>query len=154
MQKGQPMFRSRTLLTGALSLALLAGCERVIEQHGYAPAPAELAEVRVGQDTRASVRQKIGRPSTTGIFLPDRWYYVASEVENYLFFEPRIASRRVVAVRFDENDVVAAVNEYGLEDGRVVDLETETTPTLGRELTILQQLLGNLGTIRAEDLAD
>ena len=40
--------------------------------------------------------------------------------------------------------------EYGMEDGRVIDLETRTTPTLGRELTILEQLLGNLGTIPAD----
>ena len=140
------------IAAGVLALGLAAGCERVMEQHGYAPAPEELAQIRVGQDTRASVRQKIGRPSTTGIFLPDRWYYVASEMEHYLFYEPRIASRRVVAVRFDQNDLVASVNEYGLEDGRVIDLETRTTPTLGRELTILQQILGNIGRVRAEDL--
>ena len=146
------MARAGFFVAGALALGLISACERIVEQHGYAPGPAELAQIRVGQDTRASVRQKIGRPSTTGIFLPDRWYYVASEVENYLFFAPQVASRRVVAVRFDEADRVASVNEYGLEDGRVIDLETRTTPTLGRELTILQQLLGNLGRISPEDL--
>ena len=147
------MLRPRILVAAALALGLVSACERVIEQHGYAPASAELAQIRVGQDTRASVRRKIGRPSGTGIFLPDRWYYVASEVENYLFYAPRVASRRVVAVRFDEADRVASVNEYGLEDGRVIDLETRTTPTLGRELTILQQVLGNLGRISAEELS-
>ena len=148
------MLRYGFLVGGVLALGLLAGCERVIEQHGYAPAPEELAQIRAGQDTRASVRRKIGRPSTTGVFLPDRWYYVASEMEHYLFYEPRIASRRVVAVGFDQNDLVASVNEYGLDDGRVIDLETRTTPTLGRELTVLQQLLGNLGRVSAEDLTD
>ena len=146
------MPKARILIAGALALGLISACERIIEQHGYAPGPTELAQIRVGQDTRASVRQKIGRPSTTGIFLPDRWYYVASEVEKYMFYAPRVASRRVVAVRFDQEDRVASVNEYGLEDGRVIDLETRTTPTLGRELTVLQQLLGNIGRVRAEDL--
>jgi hypothetical protein len=37
------------------------------------------------------------------------------------------------------------VNRYGLEDGRVIDLATRTTPTFGRELTVLQQLFGNIG---------
>ena len=147
------MIGFRTLVAGTLVVGLLSGCERVMEQHGYAPAQEELAAIQVGQDTRASVRRKIGRPSTTGVFLPDRWSYVATEVENYLFYEPRVASRRVVAVRFDQNDRVASVNEYGLEDGRVVDLATRTTPTLGRELTLLQQILGNLGRVTAEDLA-
>lgn len=148
------MPRVSKLIAGALLLGLASGCARVIENHGYAPGPDEMAEIRIGADTRASVRQKIGRPSTTGIFTPDSWYYVQSEVENYLFYEPKVASRRVVAVKFDQNDVVASVNEYGLEDGRVVDLETRTTPTLGRELTILQQVLGNVGRISADDLVN
>lgn len=148
------MFRSGMLAAAVLTLALAPGCERVRESHGYAPAPAELAEIQVGQDTRASVRQKIGRPSTTGLFLPDRWYYISSEVEKYMFYRPRVASRRVVAIRFDQYDRVTSVNEYGLHDGRVIDLETRTTPTLGRELTILQQILGNIGRISAEDFTE
>lgn len=148
------MLRFGTLVAAALALGLAAGCERVRESHGYAPAPSELAEIRIGQDTRGSVRQKIGRPSTAGVFLPDRWYYVSSEVEKYLFYAPRVASRRVVAIRFDQEDRVVSIDEYGLEDGRVIDLETRTTPTLGRELTILQQILGNIGRIQAEDFTE
>lgn len=146
------MARRSVLLAGALSAVLLGGCAREMESHGYAPAPEEWRQIQVGQDTRTDVRRKIGRPSTTGVFTDEGWYYVATDIESYLWYQPRVASRRVVAVRFDENDVVAAVNEYGMEDGRVVDLATQTTPTLGRELTILQQILGNIGIISGEDL--
>jgi len=45
---------------------------------------------------------------------------------------------------------VTQVNRYGLEDGKVVDLVTATTPTYGRELTVLQQLFGNVGRISAD----
>lgn len=147
------MARGSVFVAAALAASLLAGCAREMESHGYAPAPDELRTIQVGQDTRSTVRSKIGRPSTTGVFTDDAWYYVATEIENYLFYEPRVASRRVVAVRFDQNDVVTSVNEYGLQDGRVVDLETQTTPTLGRELTILQQILGNIG-ISSDQLFD
>ena len=53
----------------------------------------------------------------------------------------------MVVILFDENDIVASVNQYGLDQGRIIDLETRVTPTHGRELTILQQLLGNISTI-------
>ena len=39
-----------------------------------------------------------------------------------------------------------------IEDGRIINLQTRTTPTHGRELTILQQLLGNLGKLTGEQL--
>ncbi|MFQ5566514.1 MAG: outer membrane protein assembly factor BamE, partial [Paracoccaceae bacterium] len=73
-------------------------------------------------------------------------------VEQYLYHEPAVTDRRVVSVQFDANDVVSGVNVYGLEDGRIIDLQTRTTPTHGRELTILQQLLGNLGTLTGEQV--
>ena len=53
---------------------------------------------------------------------------------------------------FDQNDVLASVTEYGLEDGRVIDLETKTTPTYGRQLTILEQAFGNIGVITEDSL--
>jgi len=136
----------------ACTAALAAGCSPVVRNHGYAPPPEELADLRVGLDTRASVQSKIGRPAGTGVFTQDGWYYVSSRVEHLTYHAPEVVDRRVVAVLFDENDVVAAVNEYGLEDGRIVDLETKTTPTYGRQLTILEQAFGNIGVITEETL--
>ena len=72
---------------------------------------------------------------------------VATKVEHYTYNEPKVIDRRVVAVLFGKDDVVTSVKQYGLKDGKVVDLESKTTPTYGRELTILEQLLGNIGAI-------
>ena len=132
----------------------LSGCAPEINNHGYAPDDELLAGITAGQDTRGSVRRKIGRPATTGVFTESGWYYVATTVENYMYYEPKVTDRRVVAVRFDVDDMVAGVNVYGLEDGRIIDLQTRTTPTHGRELTILQQMFGNLGKLSGEQILD
>ncbi len=129
----------------ALVAGLVAGCSPIVEQHGYAPLPEQLAEIRPGQDTRETVIRKIGRPASSGIFTDQDWYYVSSRVEKLTYHAPKVVDRRIVAVTFDPNDVVASVNEYGLEDGRIIDLATETTPTYGRQLTILEQAFGNIG---------
>jgi outer membrane protein assembly factor BamE (lipoprotein component of BamABCDE complex) len=138
-----------TMLAGGLS-----GCSPVVKNHGYAPDDELLAEIAAGQDTRGSVRRKIGRPSSTGVFTETGWYYISTTIEEYMYNAPKVSDRRVVSVQFDANDVVAAVNVYGVEDGRIINLQTRTTPTYGRELTILQQLLGNLGTLTGEQLLD
>lgn len=127
--------------------SMLGACSPTIRNHGYAPLEEDLTQIRVGQDTRGSVRRKIGRPGGTGIFTDDGWYYVASQVEHLAYYEPEVIDRRVVAITFDQQDVVVAVNQYGLDDGRVVDLETQVTPTYGRDLTILEQAFGNLGVV-------
>ncbi len=148
------MKRVAGLVLAAIIGGGLSGCAAEVKNHGYAPDDALLAEITAGTDTRGSVRRKIGRPSTTGVFTESGWYYVATTVEHYVYYQPKVTDRRVVAVQFDADDVVAAVNVYGLEDGRIIDLQTRTTPTYGRELTILQQLLSNLGKLTGEQLLD
>jgi len=148
------MKRVAGLVLAAMIGGGLSGCAPVVKNHGYAPDDELLAGITAGTDTRGSVRRKIGRPSTTGVFTETGWYYVATTVEQYMYYEPKVSDRRVVAVQFDADDVVAAVNVYGLEDGRIIDLQTRTTPTHGRELTILQQLFGNLGTLSGEQFLD
>ena len=148
------MKRVAGLVLAAIIGGGLSGCAAEVKNHGYAPDDALLAEITAGTDTRGSVRRKIGRPSTTGVFTESGWYYVATTVEHYMYYQPKVTDRRVVAVQFDADDVVAAVNVYGLEDGRIIDLQTRTTPTYGRELTIVQQLLGNLGKLTGEQILD
>ncbi len=148
------MKRVASLVLAAMIGGGLSGCAAEVRNHGYAPDDELLAGITAGQDTRGSVRRKIGRPSNTGVFTRSGWYYVATTIEHYLYHEPTVSDRRVVAVQFDASDVVAAVNVYGLEDGRIIDLQTRTTPTHGRELTILQQLLGNLGSLTGDQLLD
>jgi hypothetical protein len=49
-----------------------------------------------------------------------------------------------MVVRFD-GDTVSSVEKFGLERGRIVAYNDEITPTRGRELGVLEQLLGNVG---------
>lgn len=150
-ERNSTFLRRCALVAGTVALAAaLTACAPVIKNHGYAPVSDEVAEIQVGLDTRGSVRRKIGRPGGTGVFTNDGWFYVQSQVEHYTYNEPRVIDRRVVAILFDANDIVASVKQYGMEDGKVIDLETRTTPTYGRELTILEQVLGNISTVPAD----
>lgn len=138
------------LLAAGLLAGLTAGCSPEVRTHGYVPVEEDLAQVRPGQDTRGSVRRKIGRPGSTGIFTDQGWYYVSSEVEHYMYNEPRVVDRKVVEILFDNSDRVIAINRYGLDDGRIVALEPTITPTYGRELTVLEQAFGNIGIATEE----
>lgn len=132
-------------LTASVLAIAVAGCSPVVRTHGYVPLDEDLAQIRTGQDTRGSVRRKIGRPGGTGIFTDQGWYYVSSDIRHYMYTEPQVIDRKVVEVLFDNSDRVIAINRYGVEDGQLVALETQTTPTYGRELTVLEQAFGNIG---------
>jgi outer membrane protein assembly factor BamE (lipoprotein component of BamABCDE complex) len=134
----------------ALALVLagtvgLAGCSKIERSRGYVPDASDLAEITIGQDTRQTVRDSLGSPSTVGTFDDDAWYYIRSRHERMAFFKDQVVAREVVAIYFDDQNHVSDIAHYGLEDGMVVSYSTRKTPTRGRELTILEQLLGNVG---------
>lgn len=140
--------RTRTLgiaLGVALGIGALAACSPKTHVHGYAPKPEALNRVQVGADTRSTVQQKLGRPSTLGTFDDTEWYYISMRTETLAFYEPEVVEQQVVLVSFDTSGLVTDVGRYGIEDGQVVDLVSRTTPTSGRRLTVLQQIFQNLG---------
>jgi outer membrane protein assembly factor BamE (lipoprotein component of BamABCDE complex) len=89
----------------------------------------------------------LGSPSTTASinYQGDSYYYISSVTEQKAFLKPKELSREVIVIRFDQNDQVSSFAQYGLEDGRIIDLNTRETPTKGREYTFLQQFFGSVG---------
>jgi outer membrane protein assembly factor BamE (lipoprotein component of BamABCDE complex) len=125
----------------------------VIRNHGYVPAEDELALIEVGTDTRETVGEKIGRPSTSGLLNDEGWYYVQSRYRHFGPREPKEVERQVLAITFNEAGVVDNIGRYGLEDGKVVEISRRVTETNIKGITLIQQLLGSFGRIRAEDIA-
>lgn len=136
----------RPVLTLVVILALGA-CEPIVRTHGYVPSRSNIEALVPGVDTKLSVADAIGRPSDIGLRDGQSWYYVSNTVSNYMFLEPETLERTVLALDFDGDDVLTGVNEYGLEDGQVIELTTRITPTDRRRRNILDQLFGNIGSI-------
>ncbi len=135
---------SIALVVAALGVT---GCSPIVDKRGYVPEEEKLSSVSIGSDDKERIYTKLGSPSTMATFEENTWYYISSRTERFGFFAPRITDRQIVAVTFDENDVVTNVANYGLEDGRVVNYVDRSTPTRGKELTFLEQMFGNIGRL-------
>src|ERR1700691_542111 len=126
--------------TLVLSVLLLAGCVPVVNQRGYLPDSAGEASIKPGADTETTVQARLGEPSTRATFGNESWYYISSVEKQLAFFDPKVKTRSIFAVRFDKDGKVVDTRRYSLNDGHVVAFESRMTPTRGRELTFLQQL--------------
>lgn len=124
----------------ALASLMLVGCTPVVSQRGYLPNPAGEASIKPGTDTKTSIQQRLGDPSTQATFGGDAWYYIRSQQKVIAFFDPETTTRSILAVHFDKDGRVTDLKHYSLKDGHVVAFETRETPARGRELTFLQQL--------------
>jgi len=129
--------------TLALSLAGCIGYDGDIV-HGYQPDPRSLEQVRVGSSAE-QVLVLLGTPSTTSTVGGDAWYYVSQQTTRMAaFMDPKIVDRHIYAVYFDKGKKVQRVANYGMEDGKLVDFVSRTTPTGGAEATFLRGMLFNL----------
>lgn len=138
-----------------VALAVMAAaCTPVYRNHGYIPAEDELAQVSVGQDTKETVAQKVGRPSVEGLLNTNGWFYVQSRFKTVGPRQPQEIDRQVVAITFDAQDRVANIERFGLEQGEVVAISRRVTSTSIKQIGLIQQLLGSLGRLRADQLVD
>lgn len=140
------MLRSKLLLAALSAAALTAACAPVVGQNGFQAIDAKPADIVAGTDTRETVLTRLGSPSTTSTFERDSiWYYISQTTEKYTYNRPQVTQRTVTEITFNDAGQVAAVRTLGLEDGQQIAMNGRETPTRGRQLTILEQLLGNVG---------
>lgn len=144
-RRGTGLERTKLLcgLAGAALLSLtLAGCigydgevtrGYVIDQHA-------LDQVKTGSSAE-QVLVVLGTPSTTSTVGGSAWYYISQTVNRaFAFSSPSITDQRVLAVYFNKDKKVERVANYGLENGKLIDFVTRTTPTGGAEQGFLKNL--------------
>jgi outer membrane protein assembly factor BamE (lipoprotein component of BamABCDE complex) len=118
-------------------------------QHGYVVSPEALEQIPVGS-SKDQVLIALGSPSTTANYGNDVFYYISQTRYRAAAFMPdKVVDQRIVAVYFDKKEQVERVANYGLQDGKVFDFVTATTPTGGADENFISQVLsGVLGVKR------
>jgi len=87
----------------------------------------------------------LGSPSAISTFQDKKWYYIGEKTEQFAFWEPEVLDRSVLLISFDDQGIVDQTRLFTLGDARDIDPVDRKTPTEGKDLTLLQQLFGNLG---------
>jgi outer membrane protein assembly factor BamE (lipoprotein component of BamABCDE complex) len=136
------------LAAGLIAPAALGvgACTPLTSYSGFQAVEANPKDVKVTTDTKSTVRGRLGSPSATSTFDPNVWFYITQVKERVAFRKPTVVSRNITAITFNKDtEVVESVNNYTLKDGKVIAYNGRETPTRGRELTVLEQILGNVG---------
>jgi len=131
---------------------LLAGCAQMRAHKGVVLDPQLASGIQAGVDNKDSVEKLLGRPTFTGQFTPNDWYYVSRDVNQVAFRNPRVTKQTVLIVRFDQKGNVASVQRTGRELVMNLDPTGRKTPTLGRKRSFFEELFGNIGTVGAPGL--
>jgi len=131
---------------------LLAGCAQMRTHKGVVLDPQLASGIQAGVDNKDSVEKLLGRPTFTGQFSPNDWYYVSRDVNQLAFRNPRVTKQTVLVVHFDQKGNVASVQRTGRELVMNLNPTGRKTPTLGRKRSFFEELFGNIGTVGAPGL--
>jgi len=123
----------------------LAACTVSEDQRGNLPDPDKLAQVKPGTTTKTQVVKILGSPSSASTFDDAVWYYISRKTKQVAFLNPTVLDQQVYIVNFDDKGVVRNIDHKTLADGENITPAPGATPAPGREMTFLEQLIGNVG---------
>src|ERR1700688_1368497 len=124
----------------ALVCAALGACTSEQFQKGYILPPGALEQIPIGA-SQDQVLIVMGTPSTVATLNGEVFYYISQRSERPVaFMNQRVVDQRVIAIYFDRNRQVKRLANYRLQDGRIFDFISRTTPTSGQELSYLTPL--------------
>ena len=137
-------------LTFFLNLFLavfLAGCYPTIDSRGFNPETLDLTKIQIGIDTKQSIQEKFGSPSTGSSFPTENqeqnWYYISKKTSTTSFYHPKTLEQQTVVITFDAQGIVRNVQKFQGEHPVVpIDRKTETT---GYESSVMRDIFGNFG---------
>jgi outer membrane protein assembly factor BamE (lipoprotein component of BamABCDE complex) len=129
--------RLRAAASMILVCAALAACTGEQFQKGYILPPGALEQIPIGA-SQDQVLIVMGTPSTVATLSGEVFYYISQRSERKVaFMQQSVIDQRVIAIYFDKNRTVQRVANYGLQDGKIFDFISRTTPTSGQEMSYL-----------------
>ncbi len=134
-----------SMATTGLLGALVGGCSTTEEfQRGYLIDERTVNQVKPGMGPE-QVLQTLGTPSTVSTVGNKSWYYISQMSERrFQFLGEKIVDQRVTAVYFNQNFRVQRVALYGVQDGKLFDFISRSTPASGTDQNFLTQIFSGL----------
>lgn len=111
---------------------------------GYVMDEQALELVPVGS-SREQVLLALGTPSTTSNFNNEVFYYISqTRKRSVAFMNPKLVDQKILTVYFGGDGRVSQIANYGLQDGKLFDFNSRTTPVASRETSFIGGMLKGL----------
>jgi outer membrane protein assembly factor BamE (lipoprotein component of BamABCDE complex) len=132
------------IVVATLSIGL-SNCVAITTQHGFNNIDAMQSWIKSNTVLKSELQSRFGPPSfidTQGNMTS--LYYVSFTKERFAFLKPEITERKIIALHFNGDNYQDSA-EYTLKDGKDIEITSEKTPTYGKDLSVIQQILSNVG---------
>ncbi len=138
----------RTVWATALAVVTAGvwACAPTATTRGNFPLAETVETIKQGKQNRDQIATLLGTPSSKATFArKETWFYIGERTEKFAFFDAKLLERKILVIVFDDRGTVASIRTYDASDGKNVALVERVTPTKGKELDVIEQIIGNIG---------
>lgn len=139
------------LLILAINLFLsLGSCSSKIDSKGYIFDSLDFSSIQKNVTSKNTILNNFGSPSFySDVSNKEYWFYYSNQVKKFLFFQPKIISRDVLILSFNDNNVVDFIKilNIGDQDSKYF-FNINKTEVKGHEKGIFKSIFENIGTIK------
>lgn len=134
----------KTTIALFAALLLASACTPTQATRGNIVEDYRMAEIIPGVSSRTNVLQSLGSPTTVSPFDDNVWYYIGQKTEKRGIFDPKVVDKKTVVVAFNADGIVDTIENV---DAELIDVPhvRRKTPTSGNDITVMEQLIGNVG---------
>ena len=134
-----------SLFTAIALSVTLSACTPIITHHGFNNINSMRSWVKLNTVLKNELQSRFGPAS----FVDNEGdmtslYYIAFTKERFAFFKPEVTDRNIIVLHF-KGDTYQDYAEYSLKDGFDINIISDKTPTYGKEMSVIQQILSNVG---------
>ena len=121
------------------------GCTGDIHHHGYQLDEKKLSYIQSGKTTKRQVLKVLGSPTTQTPISMNSWYYIGKTTSQIAFLEQENIEDVIVKITFDDRNIVTNIDKKTYPENYIHQTVGEQTPTSGNDISLLEQLIGNIG---------
>ncbi len=127
---------------------LLESCISRVEKRGYMFEMSDYEFLEEGVTNKQKALQIMGS-STFSSYLAENeiLFYYSEDVKHLLFFKPKIIARKVVSLKFDENNILSKIQEYDLAAQKNFSPNLNITKVKSNEIGFFKSIFSNIGTV-------
>ncbi|MDR3520016.1 MAG: outer membrane protein assembly factor BamE [Acidocella sp.] len=144
-----PAFQRLLRITSLGAALALPGCALFTDAphyRGIEVSDHDLKELTPGTSNQADVQALLGPPTFHEEFNDNNWVYVSQVTKMRIGQTEGISQQQVVTLSFDNAGILRKVSKDGLKNRVNVAMDDNQTPVPGGNASILQQLVGGVGS--------
>lgn len=135
-----------------LILTCLTSCLSNSEKRGYAFDLADHHLLQEDVTSKESVMKIMGSPTIISeLNGQENWLYYSEDVESFLFFIPKITSRTIFVIKFDDSNTIKNLQKFDLaSEKEKLKFISDYTEVKGHKVGFFKSIFSNIGQVKPQ----